>query len=275
MAKNKKPNRKAQIPKQQRAAPKPTVTTKPLEVDSSVKNVLHVGCGAYNPEKLPELYRKEGWKEIRLDIDESVEPDVVSSMTDMHAVSENSMDALFSSHNVEHLYRHQVQVALKEFHRVIKPGGQVMITLPDIQAVSSFVADGVLDEPLYQSPAGPIAPVDILYGWTESIARGNHYMAHKTGFTAKTLAQHMLRAGFSNVVVSRRWLDLWAVGYKLPDGHPKKVTQARIVIEKITGPKGQRFPMWYERKLLLEADPEARTDELDTAPRHWQPLGLK
>lgn len=239
-----------------------------------VKKVLHVGCGAYNPEKLPEAFRGREWKEIRLDIDPQVNPDIVSSMTDMPMVETGSMDALFSSHNVEHLYRHQVPGALKEFFRVIKPGGQVMITLPDVQTVSAYIAEGVLDDPLYDSPAGPVTPVDILYGWTASIAQGNHFMAHKTGFTAKTLAQHLLSAGFSNITVSRKWVDLWAVGFKLPEDHPQRKMQARIVNAKLQGPKGQRVPAWYERMLVLQSNPEARTDELDAAPRLWKPLHL-
>lgn len=238
------------------------------------KKILHVGCGAYNPEKLPEGFRGAEWEEIRLDIDAKVNPDIVSSMTDMPMVETGSMDALFSSHNVEHLYRHQVPGALKEFFRVIKPGGQVMITLPDVQTVSAYIAEGVLDDSLYDSPAGPIAPVDILYGWTASIAQGNHFMAHKTGFTAKTLAQHLLAAGFSNITVRRQWLDLWAVGLKLPENHPQRKMQARIVNTKLQGPAGQRLPAWYERMLVLQSNPEARTDELDTAPRLWKPLQL-
>ena len=44
------------------------------------KQVLHVGCGAYHPEKLHKSFA--GWKEIRLDIDPAVAPDIVASLTD-------------------------------------------------------------------------------------------------------------------------------------------------------------------------------------------------
>ena len=239
------------------------------------KKVLHVGCGPYSPEKLPQIFRGSEWEEVRLDIDEKVKPDIVSSMTDMPMVEQGSMDALFSSHNVEHLYRHQVQTALKEFHRVIADGGNLVVTLPDVQTTCAYVAEGVLDEPLYESPGGPIAPIDVLYGWTKSIANGNHYMAHKTGFTAKTLARHMLAAGFSNVVVRRVWLDLWATGTKLPEGHPNRKMQAQIINDKMVGPKGQRLPFWYERLLVLQSQADSRTDELDVPPKVWKPLGLK
>jgi len=47
------------------------------------------------------------------------------------------------------------------------------------------------------SPAGPISPIDILWGHRLSLARGNYYMAHKVGFTAQSLTQALLEAGFA------------------------------------------------------------------------------
>jgi len=51
-----------------------------------------------------------------VDINGLNEPDIIGSMTDMSAVGSASMDALFSSHNIEHLYPHQVFLALLEFN---------------------------------------------------------------------------------------------------------------------------------------------------------------
>ena len=100
----------------------------------------------------------------RLDIDPAVQPDVIGTMTDMAAVASESVDAIFSSHNIEHLYPHEVPLALKEFLRVLKPDGFFVVTCPDLQSVCALVAQGKLTEAAYQSPAGPIAAIDILYG---------------------------------------------------------------------------------------------------------------
>jgi predicted SAM-dependent methyltransferase len=51
-------------------------------------------------------------QELRLDIDASVAPDIVATMTDMSRVADASVDAVFSSHNIEHLDPHEVPVAL-------------------------------------------------------------------------------------------------------------------------------------------------------------------
>ena len=183
-------------------------------VDQSLRVVLHVGCGPFRPDKLDDAFRGSDWRELRLDIDATVEPDIVASITNMAVVPSESVDAVWSSHNIEHLYAHEVLPALREFHRVLKQGGIAKMRLPDLQRVAEFVAADRLDETIYQSPAGPITPLDILYGHRGSIARGNRFMAHHTGYTAKTLGDKLLQAGFEHARVARRQLDLWAVARK-------------------------------------------------------------
>jgi protein O-GlcNAc transferase len=188
--------------------------TAPPETGSPEKTVLHVGCGPYRRDSLHKTFRTNEWLEVRLDIDPSVKPDIIGTITDMSGVQSESVDAVYSSHNLEHVYNHEVPGALAEFYRVLKPGGFALITLPDIQKVAEYVAEGNLEDTLYVSPAGPIAAIDILYGLGEAIARGNHYMAHRTGFTAQSLAKKMQEAGFRDIEVRRENLDLWATGYK-------------------------------------------------------------
>jgi hypothetical protein len=165
--------------------------------------VLHVGCGVQSAEKLPSIFRATNWREIRLDIDPAVRPDHVANITDMRVIPDGAVDAVYSSHNIEHLYPHEVSTALREMHRVLKPTGFAFIKLPDLQEVARHVAEGKLEDPLYVSPMGPIAPLDILYGHRPSLAHGNLFMAHRTGFTADTLGAALIRAGFFAVMVQR------------------------------------------------------------------------
>ncbi len=179
--------------------------------------VLHVGCGPKNPAKLYKAFRTGDWRELRLDVNPDVEPDIVGSMTDMSMITDASVDAVWSSHNLEHLYAHEVPVALAEFFRVLKPGGFALMTLPDLGQVAELVAADKLDEPAYVSPAGPIAPLDMIYGHRRQIAEGNVFMAHRTGFTPKTLGDALQKAGFSPVRVRRGnagQFDLWAHAIK-------------------------------------------------------------
>ena len=185
--------------------------------EAGKKVVLHVGCGVRNPEKLHRRFRNGEWTECRLDINPQVKPDVVASITDMHMIESDSVEAVWSSHNLEHLFAHEVPVALQEFYRVIKPGGFAFVTLPDLLEVAKLVAVDKLDEPAYVSPSGPIAPIDVIYGFRPAIAVGNVFMAHRTGFTAKTLERALRNAGFAAVrVVQGRPgdFDLWAEAVK-------------------------------------------------------------
>lgn len=181
-----------------------------------MKLFLHVGCGPKRKRQTTPGFNQPVWEERRLDIDAAVQPDVVGTMTDMSAVGSGSVQAIFSSHNIEHLYPHEVPVALAEFLRVLADDGFAVITCPDLRSVCALVADDKLTDPAYVSPAGPIAPLDILYGHRPPMARGNLYMAHRCGFTQKVLSGTLQAAGFRSVAAMARprHFDLWALATK-------------------------------------------------------------
>jgi ubiquinone/menaquinone biosynthesis C-methylase UbiE len=150
-------------------------------------------------------------------------------MTDMSMVESEQFDAIFSSHNLEHLYPHDVPTALAEFKRVLKPTGFALIIVPDLQRVGELIAADKLEDPAYMSPSGPICPVDMLYGFRKSLAAGNLFMAHRMGFTRKTIAQYFLRAGFAAVRAQRDGFDLFALGYRAkPETEAEPQTPVRL-----------------------------------------------
>ena len=182
------------------------------------KTVLHVGPGhRQSGAKLPPGFQGREWKELRLDIDPGNEPDILGSMLNMAAVATDSVDALYSAHNIEHVYAHEVPLVLAEFLRVLKPSGVAVITCPDLQTVCALVADDKLTDAAYNSAAGPITPLDIFYGHSTALEAGYHFMAHKTGFTEKSLSQALQTAGFQSIASKRRprGLDLWMLASKV------------------------------------------------------------
>ena len=179
-----------------------------------LRKLLHVGCGpTTQANSHPGFRDPRRWQETRLDIDPDAKPDIVASMTDLSMIGDGQFDAIYSSHNLEHLYPHEVPTALAEFRRVLKPTGFALVAVPDLQRVGELLAENKLEDPAYMSPSGPICPVDMLYGFRKSLAEGNLFMAHRMGFTRKTLAQHFLRAGFAAVTAQRDGFDLFALGY--------------------------------------------------------------
>lgn len=181
------------------------------------KLVLNAGCGFYAPAKLHVAFRNADWKEIRLDVDERVQPDIVSSITDMKTVAPMTFDAVWCSHNLEHLHTFEVDKALSEFRRVLKPDGFALITSPDLESIAKLVIEGRVEEVAYKSPAGPITALDMIYGHSASIERGFHFMAHHTGFTTETLGRRLANSGFSEVLVTKGdGFDIWALAL-MPD----------------------------------------------------------
>jgi len=104
------------------------------------KTLLHIGCGAASPNRMPACFRRPEWQEIKLDIDPEVCPDIIASITDMSQIADASIDAVWSSHNLEHIETHAVPVALKEIRRVLRPGGFALINLPNLERIAQLIS---------------------------------------------------------------------------------------------------------------------------------------
>ena len=194
-----------------------------------MKTFLHIGCGHYTKSQAPG-FNNDNWKEIRFDIDKKVNPDIEGTLTDMILVETGSVDAVYSAHNIEHIYPHEVPFALEEFYRVLKDDGIVVISCPDLQSVCEAVVNDRLLEPLYETPAGDkISPIDILYGYRKDVAKGNEHMAHKGGFTYTSLNTSFFEAGFKARYGGRfpmggqHNLYLVAFKQKVPEEEIKKI----------------------------------------------------
>ena len=74
-------------------------------------------------------------KETRLDIDPSVNPDIVANMAELPD-DIGPFDAVYSCHALEHLYPFDVTPCLQGFLRVLKPRGTVIILVPDLEGVA-------------------------------------------------------------------------------------------------------------------------------------------
>lgn len=156
---------------------------------------LHIGPSFKNhgaENSLPDW--AEGCEEVRFDIDPNCEPDIMGSMVEMGYIG--GFDFVYSCHALEHLYPHEVPVALLEHFRVLKDGGVAITIVPDLEGIQAN------DEPVYESYSGWITGLDMIYG-KASFIEDNIYMAHHTGFTAATLAERYKEAGFIEVSVKK------------------------------------------------------------------------
>ena len=197
-----------------------------MNLISKLKTLLHVGCASLNISHI-KGFSIDDWTEIRFDIDESRNPDIVGTLTDMSLVETGSVDAIYSAYNIDHIYPHEVPTALSEFFRVLKDDGIAIIKCPDIQSVCEAVAKGKLLEPFYNSPVGPISPIDILFGNRKAVAKGNEFMAKKGGFIYSVLDRALHQAGFEvrygGRVKNGRELSIVAFKQKKPEEEIKNI----------------------------------------------------
>ena len=185
---------------------------------------LNAGCGLLSRGRFPQFLRK--WKQIRVDVDPGVKPDIVANIADLSAIPDGKVDVVWAAHCVEHLYAHQVPHAFAEFRRVLCKTGFACIIVPDLQAIAHFIATDRLHETIYESAAGPVTGHDMVWGFGEAIARGKTTMAHHCGFAPTLLLQYLKEAGFAEIVLRRRThhLELAAVALKRPLTSPERRT---------------------------------------------------
>lgn len=166
-----------------------------------MQTLLNLGSG---PRSVLRTFADEAWskdwRETRVDIDPTCKPDVIASLLDLGKVfPDDCADIIFCSHTLEHFHDHEIPSVLSEFKRIIRPDGAVVIKTPDLLQVAEILLRDDLEGTVYSAPAGDITILDVLYGHRPSIAEGDHYMAHHTGFTETSLAARLLDAGFEEV----------------------------------------------------------------------------
>lgn len=187
-----------------------------------MKKVLNVGG---NSKAIPLPPQYAGFEHVLLDIDPKGSPDIVGDARKLTILDAGQFDAIYCSHNLEHYYRHEVQGVLAGFLHVLKDNGYAHIRVPDIHEVMRVTIERGLDidDVLYQSPAGPIMVLDVLYGYSVEIERsGQDFFAHKTGFTRNSLRKALQKAGFAKIYSMVGNFEIDALAFK---GTPDRIAR--------------------------------------------------
>ena len=175
-----------------------------------------------NNKVIPLPSRYAEFQHLLLDIDPKGSPDIVCDAPELTTREAGQFDAVYCSHNLEHYYRHDVPRVLTGFLHVLKDDGFAQIRVPDLHEVMRVTIEQGLDidDVLYQSTAGPIMVLDVLYGYSVEIGRsGQEFFAHKTGFTNKSLLKALKRSGFSKIYSTVGNLEINALAFKGTPGH--------------------------------------------------------
>ena len=116
--------------------------------DTDKKIVLNIGCGKTKLEHQSKFFKD--WKEIRVDAFENDTADLITSIVDLNKVPNESIDAVWASHVVEHNYWHDLPKVFNNMLRVMKEDGFGIIRVPDLGSIAARIEDGLLDT-VYES----------------------------------------------------------------------------------------------------------------------------
>jgi predicted SAM-dependent methyltransferase len=129
---------------------------------------------------------RHGWK--ILNIQPGPEVDLLGSCTDLGAIGDGAAEQVYASHVLEHLgYQDELPRALAEIHRVLRPGGRLLVSVPDLDILCRMVVHPEL------RPEHRFHLMRILYG-----GQIDPFDFHKVGFTFEILCHFLGRAGFGS-----------------------------------------------------------------------------
>ena len=147
---------------------------------------LNLGCG----DKILPGY-------VNVDVVEAragKSPDVICDLHELSCFENDHADEIMAIHVVEHFWRWEIEAILREWLRVLKPGGSMILECPNLLSA----CEALLAEPEVRSRPDKAGQTSmwVFYGdpgWKDPL------MIHRWGYTPYSLAQLMTSVGLVNV----------------------------------------------------------------------------
>jgi predicted SAM-dependent methyltransferase len=136
---------------------------------------LHLGCGKRH---IPGF--------VHIDAVDYPHVDHVATIDNLSFIQDASVDLIYNCHVLEHFKRREVGRVLKEWHRVLKPGGILRISVPDFAKLCE----------VYQKYGQLDLVIGALFGRQDYL-----YNIHYNVFDFATLKRELESAGSPTSVV--------------------------------------------------------------------------
>lgn len=176
--------------------------------------LLDVGCGEYGPHF-------QDYEIVRLDLDPTVQPDIVADARQIPE-PDGKYDVIYASHVLEHFgFKWTVNI-LKEWIRVLKVGGKLVITVPNLE----WAAEKIL-----QAKDGKIDQFDkerAMFMFFSAQKDGGAEDYHKAGFTPKSLESLLKSIDLLTDVKIETSNSIWSTKDEYPGNYNIIATATKI-----------------------------------------------
>lgn len=141
------------------------------------KVYIHLGCGPINAQGF-----------INIDLKPYSHIHYIQDVETLSMFPDESADLIYASHVLEHISHSKLSEVLKEWHRVLKRGGILRLSVPDFEKIINIYLS---EEKDIKSIIGPLMG-----------GQDNAYNFHKSVFNENYLRELLLLSGFKEV---RHW----------------------------------------------------------------------
>lgn len=129
--------------------------------------------------------RKEDWKV--LDIQPGEHVDFIGDISDLGQFADGSCEKVYASHVLEHVRQQDVVPTLSGIRRILAPGGELLVSVPDWDVLCHLFISPVV------GPAVKWHALQMILG-----AQGDEHDFHRVGFNEGFLGYFLQQAGFSS-----------------------------------------------------------------------------
>ena len=171
---------------------------------------LHLGCGNRH---IP------GWHHV--DLLDFPHVDRIGPVERLHHIADDSIELIYACHVLEHFGRYEVFDVVSEWYRVLAPGGQLRVCVPDFGAATHYyLAHGDIRDVLGLIMGGQTTAYDY----------------HKVIFDETSLGELLADVGFSSIqrydwrTTDHAWLDDFSQAY-LPHMDKDNGTMVSLNVE--------------------------------------------
>lgn len=127
---------------------------------------------------------KPGWQILNIQAGNGV--DHVGDIQDLSRFGDESCDEIYASHVLEHVPRARIVATLQGMHRILKPSGRLLLSVPDLEALCRLFVSPNLDKP------ARVHVMRIIFGGQVD---ANDF--HFVGFSLEILLDSLGAAGFA------------------------------------------------------------------------------